>query len=251
MRSGDIFIGAVFKTRSFGDVVVEQYTNSTTILVRFADGNTKTVAAKELRNGSIKNDFAPHVCGVGFVGVGEYKCTEMEEGRKKNTAAYEVWRGIIRRCYDKKWQQSKRPTYADCVVHKDWHNFQNFAKWFYAHRTDPDYHLDKDLAVFGNKVYGPDTCYFIPAEVNGLFSGHSAGSKHPRGVHFCNTKKKFIVQCHTGSRQDYFGHFDSLNEATLAYRVAKEKRVKEVAEKYKDVLPEVIYDNLTNYVVTI
>jgi hypothetical protein len=238
----DIYEGAVFCTKGSGDVEVLQYENCNNILVKFSDGHTKKVAAKELRNGSIKNDFSPNVCGVGFLGKGVYKATEYVDGKKVNTPAYEVWRGVMRRCYDETWQKSKRITYSVCSVDSEWHNFQNFAEWYYNHKHyGKGYHLDKDLSVLGNKIYGPQYCDLIPAEVNSI---HTGTSSTKRGVHFCNTKKKYIVQCHTDGRQNYFGAYETEKQALDIYSIAKKSQVDKVIDKYSDVLSKRILDNL-------
>lgn len=239
----DIFKGAIFSTKSSGEVEVIEYKNCNSILVKFSDGNTKTVAAKELRNGSVKNTFSPNVCGVGYLGDGSYTATEYIGGKKVNTPAYEVWRGVMRRCYDKVWQKSNRITYAGCSVDILWHNFQNFAEWYYSHpHYGKGFHLDKDLTVLGNKVYGPDVCDLIPADVNNI---HTGSSSNKRGVHFCNTKKKYIVQCHTDGKQNYFGAYDTEQAALENYTKAKNQQIEKILIKYEDVLSEKIRKNLT------
>lgn len=189
----------------------------------------------------------PSVMGVGFVGDGVHKPCITIDGKKKNTAAYEVWRGIMRRCYDKKWQKSKRPTYEGCSVSEVWHNFQNFANWYYEHKHfGLGYHLDKDLTKIGNKEYGPDTCDLIPVEVNSFYTGSKSFST--RGVHFCNNKKKFIVQCHVNGRQNYYGAYDSEEKAREAYRIAKTKQFENLVSRYGEVLSEAVKNNLRNMI---
>lgn len=103
-----------------------------------------------------KNDlYEPSVHGVGFIGEGEYKS-------RKNSKMYGVWSSMIGRCYSPV-TQSKQPTYIGCTVAKEWHNFQNFAKWYVENHPKGDvrYHLDKDKLVEGNKVYSPQNCCFI------------------------------------------------------------------------------------------
>ena len=56
-------------------------------------------------------------------------------------------------------------TYDDCVVCNEWHNLQNFAKWFeenYYEIGEGRMHLDKDIICAGNKIYNPDMCIFVP-----------------------------------------------------------------------------------------
>lgn len=239
-----IRVGNVYQTKSCGDIEVLEYYNSKHIVVRFSDGNTKISAAKEIRTGSIKNNFQPSVYGVGYRGEGKYFAKISKEG----TQEYSVWSGMLRRCYDAA-SLVKRPTYESCTVCSDWHNFQNFAEWYTNQRGYFEgWHLDKDLTVLGNKVYAPETCALIPPEVNSLFTGSKESKdEYPTGIHFCETKQVFIVQCCSGSGQQYHGQYYSLEKAFSVYRAVKEKRIKEVANKYKEVLPDAIYNNLINY----
>ena len=49
----------------------------------------------------------------------------------------------------------------------------------------------------------------------------------------------------------FIGHFDTELEAFQAYKQAKESKVKEVAELYKDRIDPRVYEALMNYVVEI
>jgi hypothetical protein len=64
--------------------------------------------------------------------------------------------------------QASHPTYAGVTLHPDWEDPQKFCDWVVAQKGwgEPDWALDKDLLVPGNKIYGPDTCCFLPREVN-------------------------------------------------------------------------------------
>lgn len=79
---------------------------------------------------------------------------------------------MLQRCYDKD-SLEKNPTYKDCTVAEEWHNFQNFAEWFKENYIE-GYHLDKDIKIKGNRVYGPDRCMFVTPQENKEFSS----SKH-------------------------------------------------------------------------
>ncbi len=107
-----------------------------------------------------------------------------------DSRAYSRWNSILMRCYCNSYHE-RFPTYKDCTVAKEWHNFQNFAKWFEENYIE-GYHVDKDIKVKGNRVYGPDTCIFVTPQKNKEFSS----SKHykildPEGnlVEFFNMSK--------------------------------------------------------------
>lgn len=106
-----------------------------------------------------KDRLAPSVYGIGFMGEGRYKASI----NYKTTRQYETWKSMMRRCYSSVSLKA-RPTYRDCTVCDEWHNFQNFAKWF-DNNYIKGYELDKDIKVNGNKTYSPCTCMFVsPAD---------------------------------------------------------------------------------------
>ena len=85
------------------------------------------------------------------------------------------------------------------------------------------FHLDKDILVKGNKLYSEDTCSFVPAEINTLF---------------CKANKTR-------------GRYNTIEEAFLAYKQAKEAYIKELANKWKDVIDPRVYEALMDYQVEI
>ena len=162
---------------------------------------------------------------------------------------------MIKRCYSKNPSTIlQHPSYCDVTVCEEWYNFQNFAEWYYNNLPryeNPD--LDKDLKIIGNKEYSPHACSFVPTQINSLFTGNNEVRDLPRGVHFCNTKKVYVAQIHCGEitasgnkKQSYLGSYLDKEPAIKAYREAKVKHVKEVADKYKHMLDPVVYDNIVN-----
>ena len=156
-----IKVGEVYSTNSYGSLEIVEYINARQILVRFIDtGYEKYVQAVHIRKGSVKDPFCPTIFGKGYFGVGSYRsCTN-----GKITKVYMTWKNMLVRCYNSK-TQIKQPTYVGCTVVEEWHNFQVFGKWFDKHYIE-GYHLDKDIKVKGNKVYGPDTCTFVSQTEN-------------------------------------------------------------------------------------
>ena len=74
---------------------------------------------------------------------------------------------MLQRCYSKHHRHVYK-TYQDCTVDSEWHNFQNFAEWFYINypKDGKKYQLDKDIKKKGNRVYAEDNCIFVTAEQN-------------------------------------------------------------------------------------
>lgn len=55
------------------------------------------------------------------------------------------------------------------TVCKDWKDFETFHSW-YAKHSIPQWHMEKDILVKGNKHYCPDTVCFVPRKLNNFFS---------------------------------------------------------------------------------
>lgn len=234
--------GEVYVFQDGRNMEIIEYFSAHNITVKFCDGGV--VYGKmysDFIKGNIKDLNKPYYCGIGFVGYGGY-------GYKNNKEAYMTWTKMIARCYDDK-THIKRPTYKNCTVHPDWHNFQNFAKWFYENYID-GFHLDKDLLIKGNRVYSDKTCVFIPQEINALISiSRLKKSSCPTGV--SELKNGFQSGLYIGGRRENLGLFKTQEEAFYAYKENKIKEVKRIAHKYKAVISLKAYSALMGWVVDI
>lgn len=170
MKFSEINIGDIFESVNDGKFEVINKTSGklAKILVRFLDTGYETkIKPFDCTTGQVKDRLKPSRFGVGFVGIGSYKLTE----KGKITLAGSKWKSMLERCYCTKYQ-TRYPTYLGCSVDEEWHNFQNFAEWFYE--TYPKdglyYELDKDSLVQGNKVYSKNTCTWLSKKDNISFS---------------------------------------------------------------------------------
>lgn len=199
------------------------------------------------KSGNVRSPFQPLTCGVGYMGVGEYRSKD-ENGNI--TQAYQKWNDMMKRCYRKK-SLEKNPTYKIVEVCEEWHNFQNFARWFYENKInvkDEEIHIDKDIIDGESKIYSPETCCIVPKTINALFirgrKVYDNRNELPTGVvpHYTTYMAQVSIY---GKRKR--GYFKTPEEAFQWYKVEKEKHIKEVTERYKDVLPQRTYDALMNY----
>lgn len=249
-------IGDVFENKLGSSYEVVDLIEQKKALVKFLDsaGYERWSDMKEVRSGAIKNPFFPEVCGVGYIGVGQYECqTVSSDGKKKNKEAYEVWRGVLRRCYDLEHQATKTPSYGGCFVNIIWHNYQNFAHWYYSHQYRQDgWHLDKDVAFKGNREYSPLLCAFVPVIINSaITTSKSRRGEYPVGVYFKKDVGKFRSQLATfGSNQRMLVESSDPMVAFYAYKQAKEVYLKELADLYKDEVDPMIYKGLYNWTVS-
>jgi hypothetical protein len=191
-----------------------------------------------------KNLYYPKVYGIGYEGEGNYVKTI----KRKHTKVYNTWSSMLERCYSEKWH-IRYTTYKDCSVDKRWYNFQVFGEWFEQNYVD-GFVLDKDILFKGNKIYSPETCCFVPQEVNTLFiKCDKVRGKYPIGVR--KKGNKFYSRMSKNKEAIFIGSFNNSEDAFQAYKIAKESYIKEVANKYKTQITEACYKALVDYQVNI
>lgn len=193
------------------------------------------------KNGSVKNPYDRTICGVGYIGVGEYKTGT----DTKHTEEYQNWTCMIRRCYDEKLKERYSAYYGDCIVCEEWHNFQNFARWWneniYRVGTER-MHLDKDILFDGNRMYSPNTCVISPQRINMLFMKKPNKYNLPNGI-----KPSSKGRYESKYNGKHLGVFDSIEDAVMAHDIAKSEALIQIANEYKDKIPNNLYEALINW----
>ncbi len=187
------------------------------------------------------------ISGIGYNSGGKYQSRE----NGKQSYGYTTWKHMIERCYDPKYLELF-PTYLGCSVEPYFLDFQNFMAWateqqgFGRDKTA----LDKDLLKKGNKEYNRKTCVFIPRELNGaLVSCAARRGEFPVGVSL--NQRKYMVTLSYNGKNKNLGRYSSVSEAYEVYKKAKELRLKQLAEKYKNDINPLAYDALMRYTVDI
>lgn len=171
------------------------------------------------------------------------------DGYNRRCDCYSHWRGMLMRCYDEKIFK-KRPTYSECSVCGEWLLYSNFKKWFDIHSV-VGWHLDKDILVKGNKVYSPQTCCFVPPQINSmLVNRRNFRGKYKVGV-YKGKYGRFSASCSVNDKSVRIGMFDTELEAFNAYKEFKEENIKRVADEWRDKIEPCVYEALHNYKVEI
>ncbi|MBY6838715.1 hypothetical protein [Clostridium botulinum] len=243
-------IGEISYNKYKSKMTIVEYNKSNDIIIKFDNGYEMKTRYQTFKNGSIKSPYCKTIYEVGFIGEGKYKVSI--NGIK--TEQYLVWMSMISRCYNKKFH-IKESTYKDCSVCEEWHNFQNFAKWFdenYYKIKDEKIQLDKDILHKGNKLYSPYNCIFVPSRINNLFiKSDKARGKYPIGVNLHKKCVNYSSRCSVMNSRFEIGYFNTAEKAFYAYKEFKEKYIKQVANEYKDKIPQKLYDAMYNYKVEI
>ena len=183
------------------------------------------------------------VYGIGYLGEGKFK----SRVNGKMTKEYTSWSAMMQRCYSDIYK-TKEDTYSGCEVCEEWHNFQNFAKWYnenYYEVPNSKVQLDKDILAPNNKMYSPNTCIFVPEEINLVFSkNNSKNGSLNVGVDIVHNKKgdKYKARCRFSKGNHKSSKiFDTFEEAKEEYIRLKNQRIHELAEKYKEYIPQKLY----------
>lgn len=134
----------------------------------------RTIGVRKLIRGVATNDADYQV-----------KKSEKVNGKWKTVwecPIYKRWLKMLDRCFSEKWKIT-RPTYIGVTCCDEWLLFSNFRNWMITQDWEGK-ELDKDLRVFGSKVYSPETCCFVRSEVNSfLLKAATHKSLLPMGVH--------------------------------------------------------------------
>lgn len=121
------------------------------------------ITGNQINSGNIKDFFKPSVCGVGYLGYGDfYKSSD-----------YSHWRSLIKRVYDK--THKSYINYKDAKICDRWLCFENFQndlpriKGFDRGKFENDeIVLDKDIGCYNldYDIYKIDTCQYISRILN-------------------------------------------------------------------------------------
>lgn len=194
-------------------------------------------------HGTIKNPYDKTMCGIGYIGVGKHMARNSDTHKLERI--YQIWAALFDRCYHNK---EKYPAYYDkCEICEEWHNYQNFADWYEKNEYECDgrLHIDKDILNPNCNIYSPENCLLVPQRINMLFMNRPNKRGLPNGI--IERPNGYLARY---SGKDYGVH-KTLNEAYLRYAAEKESAIKNIADEYKDIIPQKVYEALYNYKVDI
>ncbi len=161
----------------------------------------------------------------------------------KQTKSYTVWKDMNVRCYQKR---DIYETYKDCEVCEEWLNYQNFAKWFEDNYIE-GWCLDKDILIKDNKLYSPNTCCFVPKEINNLFKPfHKHKNNLPKGVF--KIHKKYYVYVVKNGKSKYYGKYDNIEKATIIATNERMSHIKETVNNFKNKLSTELFNSINEII---
>lgn len=245
-------VGKTFNSNSFGKFTVLKYENYENVYIQFEQtGGVNITDLHRVRDGSVVDLLAKSNYNVGYIGYGyDPKCAESRK-------LFKIWSGLVQRCFDPLWK-TRHKCYELTTCSEDFLCAANFITWSKSQigynsidEYGKPFALDKDILLKGNTVYSPYTCVFVPREINNLIlSNGKVRGKLPIGV--TKTKEgKLRARVSINNKEVALGVFETSNEAFQAYKEAKERHIKEVANKWKDRIDQRVYYALMKYEVKI
>jgi hypothetical protein len=175
------------------------------------------------------------------------------DGDKRYTLSGQMYSNLLSRCSAEGAEQRRRPRYVGCT--NGFKDFNEFAEW---HRKQVGYgvdnfQIDKDILSKGNKVYSPETCLLVPRQLNMVVvNGRGKRGEFPLGVSFDKARKMFIAKLSVEHKTIVVGCMHTTPESAFAdYKVAKEKYIRELANKWRSQIDPRAYEALMNYEVLI
>ena len=238
-------------------IIIVEYNNYNDVVVEFQDEYKakKRDTYQHCKQGVIANPYHPSVFGVGFVGEGNYLASVNNEITKH----YNYWYFILQRGCDENFKE-KHPSYKDVTVNKEIYDFQKFGEWLDNNWYEVEgerMHIDKDILIKGNKEYRFDRMILVPQRINTLFvKNDSRRGKYPIGVYYNKECNKFQASCrilnNSGKQiKKNLGLYNTPEETFQAYKIFKEQYIKEVADEYKNLIPQDLYEAMYRWKVEI
>ena len=199
--------------------------------IRFLDTGYEAIRKRySVYRGEVGDPYCRKIAGVGYKGEGKYK-TRTSPPESKKTPQYACWENMLYRVYDLNHRLANRYSGRGVTVCEDWLNFQNFAAWFDENYIDGCV-LDKDITSPGSLQYSPETCSFVPQEINKFFTAmNKRRGDFPVGVY---KQGKAFIGSVMFRESTISKSFSSPEEAFLFYKEHKEKFLKEMTQEYYD-----------------
>lgn len=170
----------------------------------------------------------------------------------KSIESYSRWCGILERCLCVK-RKGNRSAYRDCSVCDEWRYFSKFKEWFdnpeNGHKEG--YHINKDLFFSECNIYSPETCCFLPPEINSaLTKKRQRCYKLPKGVQYIKNRNKYkaVIKFKT-KKAKMLGYFNTAEEASDVYKKEKKEHLKILADEYysQGLITERVYNALQDF----
>ena len=153
---------------------------------------------------------------------------------------YSRWTHMLKRCFSKA-EKLRSPTYKDVTCCEEWLTFSNFKSWMETQDWEGK-ELDKDLLVYENKIYSPETCVFIERRLNMfLVKSNKTRGIYPIGVSYYTDprlisplKHPYRATINNRDKNVTLGYYLTPMSAHRAWQKAKIKQAQDLAASQTD-----------------
>lgn len=183
---------------------------------------------------------------------GSWAGSYMSSGKQVMTRSYKLWHDINNRCNPDSVFQKARPTYLGCI--NSFMNHQHLAEWCQAQvgymnidTSGRFWAIDKDILNYGGLAeYSPETCCFVPNELNNLLRlANFKGNDLPLGVVFKKRMKNpYVAQISYNSKNFHIGTFGTKEAAHKEWQIAKHVKICDAVFKYDGRVDSRVLDKL-------
>lgn len=171
------------------------------------------------------------------------------DGKLKMLPQYNQWFDMKQRCLSDR-SRVARPTYIGCTLFEGWLSYDNYVSWAVeqvGHLQLDDngklYQLDKDL--LGHGSYGPDSCVYLPQELNKFLTA-GRGSVKVGCSQMNSGKWRVTIHDPFQKKNVHLGCFDSLDLASSVHTQTKREFAIKLANKWKGRIDHRAYKALLN-----
>lgn len=136
---------------------------------------------------------------------------------------YSVWKNVH-------YRAGNLPHYEDVTVFDKWYTFSNFYYWSIP-RYKKGWQLDKDIIDGNKRIYSPETCIYVPSEVNSLFRKFKNSTSYT-GVYYDARSDRYYAQIKTLGMKYNAGGSDTAEGAHQLYMMARKEKYLSLSIKY-------------------
>lgn len=242
------------------EYVITHYEDAHNVEITWFSGEKEWVESAHAHKGTTKYLNKRGTFGVGYLGYGRFIPGEKRIPHGCERMPHNLWRAWVRMLERCVGDRVKNPSYEGCTFDESWVNCQSFIEWGILQKghdrlesNGKTWQLDKDILVNGNRVYSPETCVFVPNEINTHFKDVEKGKDGYYGVNEIepkhpNAKRGWVARCcNVKKEREYLGFYDNPTDAYIAYRTRKIEVMSDLADKWKGEVDERVINSLQNF----